>query len=262
MIRFRLSFLRADQGINELVVNEFELTRALNSYVDEHGPTRLIEVKESATENYHVEAGPYGAEMDAVAGTRRWRRMEGSDSAWVEVSAEGDPKPGDWNLMIIEPPHPRSLYEQTRMDRDLADAKLRVRKKEAAYEARAAPWLADPVREQAAHHQRPHGARQPRRHVSHRPARALWRGGAAPCGGGGAQAPGASPPHGRFLALLWHQHQAQVGKRTLVKNVRLPGHGVLGAALSLENRDGAGVGREVKENPVASDGVIKIWLLG
>ena len=138
MIRFRLSFLRADQGINELVVNEFELTRALNSYVDEHGPVRLIEVKESATENYHVEAGPeagpYGAEMDAVAGTRRWRRMEGSDSAWVEVSAEGDPKPGDWNLMIIEPPYPRSLYEQTRMDRDLADAKLRVRKKEAGYE--------------------------------------------------------------------------------------------------------------------------------
>ena len=72
--------------------------------------------------------------MDAVAGTRRWRRMEGSDSAWVEVSAEGDPKPGDWNLMIIEPPHPRSLYEQTRMDRDLADAKLGVRKKEAGYE--------------------------------------------------------------------------------------------------------------------------------
>ena len=38
MIRFRLSFLRADQCIDELVVNEFELTRALNSYVDEHGP--------------------------------------------------------------------------------------------------------------------------------------------------------------------------------------------------------------------------------
>lgn len=145
MIRFRLSFLRADQGINELVVNEFELTRALNSYVDEHGPARLIEVKESATENYHVEAGPYGAEMDAVAGTRRWRRMEGSDSAWVEVSAEGDPKPGDWNLMIIEPPHPRSLYEQTRMDRDLADAKLGVRKKEAGYED-----------------ERPHGSQTPR----------------------------------------------------------------------------------------------------
>lgn len=47
-----------------------------------------------------------------------------------------------------------------------------------------------------------------------------------------------------------------------VKNVRLPGNGVLGAALSLENRDGADVGREVKENPAASDGVIKFWLLG
>lgn len=134
MIRFRFSFLRDDQGIDELFVNDFELTRALGNYLNQHGPVQLLEVGESATENYRIKAGPCEAEMDVVAGTYRWTRSGDADDTWVEVPADGDPKPGDWNLMIIEPPHPRSLYEQSRMDRDLADVMLKARKKQAGYE--------------------------------------------------------------------------------------------------------------------------------
>ena len=134
MIRFRFSFLREDQGVDELVVNDFELTRTLNSYVGQHGPLHLLEVKEQATENYRMALGPNEDETDVAAGKRRWRRAKGSDGDWTEVPAEGAPEPGDWDLTVVEPPHPRNIYEQTRTDRMVADLTLKARKKEGGYE--------------------------------------------------------------------------------------------------------------------------------